>query len=191
MLLFYILLLLLVLSLVLWPYERVMLERIITVFKISRLCRKRDIKFKVLNRVYPFSFNTSNEFDFILRIDKTVIPVKFLSSTWGGSTVIFDHSGRMCTVRKYVMPLSRDEKKKIKTVKKYQKIPNMRISKKIIGERFRCFPIFLNAPSFENVLYRDERGNISSFYDGAHKILGCNLVDFDVLETFVLANRNK
>ena len=126
MLLFYILLFLLVLSLVLWPYERVVIERIITVFKISRLCRKRDIKFKVLNRAYPFSSNTRNEFDFILRIDKTVIPVKFLSSTWGGSTVIFDHFGRMCTVRKYVMPLSRDEKKKIKTVKKYQKIPNMR-----------------------------------------------------------------
>ena len=188
---FYILILLFVLSLVLWPYEKTVLSRIITVFKISRLCRKRDIKFKVLNPAYPFSSNTRNEFDFILRIDSTVIPVRFLSSTWGRSTVILDHSGRMCTVRKYVMPLSHDGNKKIKTVKKYQKIPNMKISKRIIGERFKCFPIFLNEPSFENVLYRDERGNISSFYDGAYKIVGCNLMDFDVLKTFLMANKNQ
>ena len=180
MLVLYILTLLLVISLVLWPYEKIVASRIITVSKIAKRCRKRGINFKVLNRAYPFSKNTRDEFDFILRIGNTVIPVKFFSSSWGKSAVVLDPSGKICTFRKYVMPLSRDGKKKIKTVKNYQKMPNMKISKKIIGDRYRCFPIFLNEPRFESVLYRNADGTVSNFYEGAYKIAGCNFMDGEV-----------
>ena len=57
----------------------------------------------------------------------------------------------------------------------------MKISKKIIGARYTCFPVFLNEPPFERVLFRDDSGNISTFYDNTHKVAGCNFVDSGVL----------
>ncbi len=177
----HILIFLVLLSIVLLPYERVAVSRIRAVRRIAALCRERNINFKVINPAYPFSKNSRNEFDFIIRIDKTLIPVKLFSATERKTTMILDHSGKICILRKYREPLSRDGKKKISTIKSYDSLPTMRISKRIVGERFRCFPVFLNEPSYETVLFKDNLGNVSNFYDGAHKVAGCNFVDKSVL----------
>ena len=72
MLIFYLLMLLAVISLIFWQYERVVIARIITVSKIAKLCRKRDINFKVLNRIYPFSKESTV---FPLRLRSTKNPM--------------------------------------------------------------------------------------------------------------------
>ena len=181
MLIIYFLILLSVLSLVLMPYERVALGRIFAVRKIKKLCRERDINFKIINRAYPITRNKKSEFDFIFRIYKTVVPVKFFSATDKNSTVLLDRSGKTCTARQYKKSLSRDGSIPLKTVKKYGRLPNMRINRKIVGERNTCFPVFLNEPKFSRVLFRNERGEISDFYDGNHRVAGCSFMDKDLL----------
>ncbi len=160
-----------------WQYERVAITRFITVLKVKKLCRERSIKFMVINKAYPFSKNQRNEFDFILRIGRTVVPVKFFSAISKSDTIIFDRTGKICFVRRYKRPFESDKRKMVKTVKTVKKMPVMRISKKAVGERDTCFPVFLNAPSHNAVLLRDERGNISNFYDGPNRVLGCNFLD--------------
>lgn len=191
MLIIYILILLILLVLVGMPYERVMLSRIMAVRKIERLCRERDINFMVINRAYPITRNKKNEFDFVFRIDKTVVPVKFFSATEKKSTILLDRSGKICTVSQYKKPLSRDEKMQVKTVKKYGSLPNMKINKKMVGERNTCFPVFLNEPSFSKVLFSDDKGDISNFYDGNHRIAGCNFMDKIVLLDLISMYENK
>ena len=181
----YILVLLLLCSVVLFPYERVAFYRIRAVRKIAALCKERNINFKVMNPLYPFSKNKRNEFDFIIRIDKTLIPVKLFSAVNKKSTMILDRAGKTCIVERHREPLSRDGKKQITTTKSYGRLPNMKISKKIVGDRYRCFPVLLNEPAFEKVLFRDNLGNISNFYDGTHEIAGCNFVDRDVLSELI------
>lgn len=185
MFILYILILLVLLSIVLFPYENVAICRIKAVRRIAALCRERNINFKVINPAYPFSKNKRNQFDFIIRIDNTLIPVKFFSATERKNTIILDCSGKMCIEGKYKEPLSRDGQKKISTIKRYDSLPTMKISKKIIGKRYRCFPVFLNEPAFERVLFRDKSGNISNFYDGTHLAAGCNFVDRNVLADLI------
>ena len=185
MLVLYIIILFFTLFAVLFPYERVAVSRIRAVRRIAALCRARHINFKVINRAYPFSKNKRNEFDFIIRIDKTLIPVKLFSATNKKSTIILDASGKTCVVEKIREPLSRDGKAKTTTSKKYGRLPNMKISKKIVGQRFRCFPVFLNEPSFERVLFKDNLGNVTNFYDGTHEVAGCNFVDRGVLADLI------
>ena len=185
MIVIYFLILLVLLALVAIPYERVVFGRIAVVRKIKKLCRERDINFMVINRAYPITHNKKNEFDFIFRIDKTVIPVKFFSATDKNSTILLDSSGKICTVSQYKKPLSQDGNIQIKTVKKYGKLPNMKINKKMIGERNTCFPVILNEPKFSRVLFRNERGEISDFYDGNHRVAGCNFMDKTVLSELI------
>ena len=185
MLIIYFLILLSLFALVALPYERVVLGRIAVVRKIKKLCCERDINFMVLNRTYPIAHNNKNEFDFIFRIDNTVVPVKLFSANDKNSIILLDSSGKMCTVSKYKKPLSRDGKPQVKTVKKYGRMPNMKINKKIIGERNTCFPVCLNEPSFSKVLFRNERGEISSFYDGNYRVAGCNFMDKTVLSELI------
>ena len=185
MLIIYILILLSLAALVAIPYERVALGRISAIRKIKKLCRARDINFMVINRAYPITLNKKNEFDFIFRIDKTVVPVKFFSATEKNSTILFDRSGKICTVSQYKKPLSRNGKAQVKTVKRYGKLPNMKINKKIVGERNTCFPVILNEPKFSKVLFRDEKGQISDFYDGDHLVAGCNFMDKTVLSELI------
>ena len=187
----YFLIFLALLSIVLLPYERVAICRIRAVRRIAALCRARNINFKVINPAYPFSKNSRNEFDFIIRVNNTLIPVKLFSATERKTTMILDHSGKICMVRKYREPLSRDGKKKISTVKTYDSLPAMKISKRIVGERFRCFPVFLNEPAFGMVLFKDNLGNVSNFYDGAHKVAGCNFVDSSVLADLIEMYRTR
>ena len=185
MFVFYTVILLALLSIVLFPYERVAISRIRAVRRIAAICRERNVNFKVINRAYPFSLNKRNEFDFIIRVNKTLIPVKLFSATERKTTMILDQSGKICIVGKYVEPLSRDGKRKVSTVKRGGSLPSMKISKKIVGERFRCFPVFLNEPAFDRVLFKDNLGNISNFYDGAHQVKGCNFVDSGVLADLI------
>ena len=180
-----------IISVILFPYERVAFCRIRAVRKIAVLCRERKINFKVINRAYPFSTNKRNEFDFIIRIDKTLVPVKLFSATDRKSTIILDSSGRTCIIGRHREPLSRDGNKKITTTKAYSKLPNMKISKKIVGERYGCFPVFLNEPSFDKVLFRDASGKVSNFYDGAYEVAGCNFVDREVLADLIEVYKGK
>lgn len=185
MVILYLLLVLCLAALVAYPYERVALKRFLTVRKIARLCKERNIKFKVINRAYPFSKNKRNEFDCILRIGKTVIPVKFFSAVDTEATIILDSSGKICIRRAYREPLCRDKKRKDRVIKKYGRLPSMKIGKSIVGDRYTCFPVFLNEPRFASVLKRDEKGNISDFYDGSSKIAGCNFIDSDTLPALI------
>ncbi len=187
----YILIFLGILSVVLLPYERVAICRIRAVRRIAALCRERNINFKVINPAYPFSKNTRNEFDFIIRIDNTLIPVKLFSATETKTTMILDCSGKICIEGRYREPLSRHGQKKITTIKRYDSLPTMKISKKIIGKRYRLFPVFLNEPAFERVLFRDKCGNISNFYDGAHQVAGCSFVHRGVLADLIEVYKNR
>ncbi len=177
----YLLLILCITALVAFPYERIAVKRFLTMKKIARLCKEKNINFKIMNRVYPFSKNKRNEFDCIMRVGKTVIPIKFFSATDSRSTIIFDRSGKLCISRSYRKPISKADKAEYKTVKHYGKLPSMRISKKIIGERYRCFPIFLNEPSFRQTLMIDESKRIHDFYDLNEKVAGCNFISADTL----------
>ncbi len=160
-----------------WQYERIVITRVITVIKIKKLCRERGVKFMVVNRAYPFSKNQSDKFDFILKIGRTVVPVKFFSAISKRDTIIFDRTGKICFVRRYKKPFVSDKRKMFKTVKTVKKMPVMKIGKKAVFGRDTCYPVFLNAPSHNTVLQRDERGNISNFYDGVNRVLGCNFID--------------
>ena len=191
MLIIYLLFLLFLLAFVCMPYERVVLGRIFATRKLKKLCQKRDINFMVLNRLYPITKNKKNEFDFVFRIDKTVVPVKFFSATDKNSSILLEQSGKACTLCQYKKPLSRDGKTQIKSVKKYGNLPNMKINKKIVGERNTCFPVFLNEPSFSKVLYKDDRGEITNFYDGNHRVAGCNFMDKTVLADLISMYESK
>ena len=173
----YLFVILLIASLVGWQYERIVIARIITVLNVKKLCRKRKIKFVLTNKSYPFSNNQKNTFDFILKIGRTVIPVKFFSAVSKSDTIIFDKTGKICFVRRYKRAFERDRKKMAKVVKTVKKMPTMRLSKRAVSERDTCFPVFLNVPCHNKVLIRDERGNISNFYDGPNRVLGCNFID--------------
>ena len=185
MLIVYIFLLVFVLSLIFWQYEAIVIRRFIITKKISRLCKEKDLNFKVINKLYPFSNNKRDEFDFVLRIDKTVIPVKLFSAVSRKSTIIIDHLGKICIVKGYRKPLSRDNKKQMKTLRIYGAIPKMKISKRIVGDRYTCFPIILNEPKFERVLYRDKQGNILNFYEGTRQVMGCSFVDSKILTDLI------
>ena len=178
----YILLLICVVSLIIWPYERIAFKRILTVHRIARICDKRGIKFRVLNRAYFLSSNQSNKFDFILRIEKTVIPVKFFSAVDKNATIILSQSGKISKRSKVRDPFGRGKNKNYRSIEKTSELPYMRIEKKIIGERFKSFPIFLNEPSFETIFFMDDKGEISEFYDVSKQVAGCNFVDGKTFE---------
>ena len=69
--------------------------------------------------------------------------------------------------------------------------PYMKINKKMVGDRNTCFPVFLNEPSFSKVLFKDDKGEISNFYDGNHRVAGCNFMDKTVLAELISMYENK
>ena len=164
-------------ALLLWQYERVVITRILTVSGIKKLCRKRGIKFILINKTYPFSRNQKNDFDFVLKIGKTVVPVKFFSAISKSDTIIFDKTGKICFIRRYKRAFENDTRSAERTVKTVKKMPEMRLSKKLVSERESTYPVFLNAPSHTTVLFRDNTGNIRNFYDGPNRVCGCNFID--------------
>lgn len=168
-----------------WQYERIVITRIITVIKIKKLCSKRGIKFILINKLYPFSKNQRNEFDFVIKIGRTVVPVKFFSAISKSDTIIFDRTGKICFIKRYKKTFESDQRKMFNIVKKVKKMPVMKISKRAVSNRDTCFPVFLNAPSHNTVLLRDEKGNISNFYDGPNRVLGCNFIDCETLLSLI------
>ena len=190
MIIAYLLLLLLMITLVLWQYERVVLCRILALGRIRKICRERNIKFKVLNHAYFLSSNKNNKFDFILRIEKTVIPVKFFSALDSSSCVILDQSGKIHVRRRVRELLGKDGKANYQTFERTDTLPYMRIEKKIIGERMKCFPIFLNEPPYRTVFFADAKGQISEFYDVSTQIVGCNFADSKTIEDLIILYSN-
>ena len=67
----------------------------------------------------------------------------------------------------------------------------MRISKKIVGQRYRCFPVILNEPAFQNVMFKDNLGNVSDFYEGTHTVVGCTFVDRRVFADLIEIYKNR
>lgn len=191
MIIAYILLLLLFATLISWQYERVALRRIFALRRIRKICREKNIKFKVLNHAYFLSSNMNNKFDFILRIEKTVIPVKFFSSLDKSSTAIIDQAGKIHIRRKVRELLGRDGKAEYRSWENIQDLPYMMIEKRIIGERMKYFPVFLNEPPYETVFYSDTSGEISEFYDVSKQVAGCNFVDARTFEDLITLYMNR
>ena len=191
MIIAYILLLLLFATLISWQYERVALRRIFALRRIRKICREKNIKFKVLNHAYFLSSNMNNKFDFILRIEKTVIPVKFFSSLDKNSTAIIDQAGKIHIRRKVRELLGRDGKAEYRSWENIQDLPYMMIEKRIIGERMKCFPVFLNEPPYGTVFYSDTSGGISEFYDVSKQVAGCNFVDARTFEDLITLYMNR
>ena len=191
MIIAYLLLLFLLATLVLWQYERVALYRILALRRIKRICRERNIKFKVLNHTYFLSSNKNSKFDFILRIEKTVIPVKFFSAVDKRSTVILDQAGKIHIRRKVRELLGKDGKANYRLWEKTEGLPYMRIEKKIIGEKMKCFPIFLNEPSYENIFFAYANGEISEFYDVSKQVAVCNFADSRTFEDLITLYINR
>ena len=69
-------------ALVLWPYIRIVLFRILALLKIKKACRDNDVEFKLLNKAFAFSSNDKNNFDFLIYVGRTTVPVKFFSSLY-------------------------------------------------------------------------------------------------------------
>ena len=63
----------------------------------------------------------------------------------------------------------------------------MRISKKIIGNRYKCYPVLLNEPGFASLKLADEKGGLCDFYETGGKIAGCNLIDAKTFLDLVLS----
>ena len=169
-----------------WPFVRVVVRRFLAVRRISKICKDKEINFKILNHRYLFSSNNNDKFDFILRIEKTIIPVKFFSATDRRSTIILSQSGMLCIRKKIREPIGKDGNKSFRVVDKQGNFPSMRIEKKIIGDKMKCFPVFLNEPPFESVMLYDKTGNLSDFYDGFEKVAGCNFVDFSTFRELLI-----
>jgi len=191
MIIIYVLILLCLISLVVWPYERVAVRRIAAVRRISKICAEREINFKILNHAYFLSSNKTDKFDFILRIEKTVIPVKFFSSADKRSTIILTQSGKISIRRKIRDPFGRGGKSNYRIVEKKDVFPSMRIEKKIIGDKLKCFPVLLNEPPFETIYTVDKNGDISEFYDMNRQVAGCNFVDTETFEELLALYTNR
>lgn len=185
--LIYCLLLLILAGLILSPYISVAIGRFVTLHKISKLCREKEISFKVMNAFYPFSPNKRDRFDFIMRIGNTVIPVKFFSATDRSSTLIIARTGKICIARAFGMPFSRDGRKRKKIIKKYGSIPTLKIEKNIIGQKFTRFPMILNEPSFAFVRRIDENGKNVDLYSTSARVGGCTFTDSSTLIDLICA----
>ena len=191
MIIAYMLLLLLIVTLVLWQYERVALYRILAIRRIRNICHERNIKFRILNHTYFLSSNKNSKFDFILRIEKTVIPVKFFSAVDKNSTVILEQSGKIHIRRKVRELLGKGGRANYRLWEKTEDLPYMRIEKKIIGEKMKCFPIFLNEPPYDNIFFADTDGQISEFYDVSKQVAGCNFADSRTFEDLITLYFNR
>ncbi len=187
MIIIYLIVFLCIISLLLMPYEKVLLGRIFTVLSIKRICREKEFDFKIINRSYMFFSNKNNEFDFIIKVKNTVIPVKFFSAKERDSTIILSQSGNICIRKKYTETFSRDGRKKVKNIDTKGKLPSMKIRRDIIGERYTCFPVLLNEPEYRTVLIREPSGNICNFFDKNSKIAGCHWLDKNTFEALLVS----
>ena len=187
----YLVLLIALVSLILGQYIRVALCRILTLRRIRKICSERNIKFKVLNHTYFFSSNNRDKFDFILRIGKTVIPVKFFSAVDKKATVILEQSGNIHIRKKVRQLLGKNGKAEYRLLENTKALPSMMIEKRIIGEKMKCFPIFLNEPPYETIFFADANGEVSEFYDVSNRVAGCNWADSKTFKDLIMLYINR
>lgn len=186
MIILYVLLLIVILAAVFWQYVRVFFSRVLTLLKIEKLCRENEIAFKLINNSYAFAKNNSDSFDFLLRVGDTVIPVKFYSALSKKSVLTIDRSGKACISEAYRKPLSRSNKKEASIVKKYTRLPNMKIKKNMISKKYTCIPIFLNEPEFHSVRVLVEGGKPRDIHDESSLVGGCNWFDRDTFTSLLM-----
>lgn len=191
MIIAYLVLLILLVCLILWQYIRVMFCRILTLRRIRKICSERNIKFKVLNHTYFFSSNNRDKFDFILRIGKTVIPVKFFSAVDKKATVILEQAGNIHIRKKVRQLLGKNGKAEYRLLENTKPLPSMMIEKRIVGEKMKCFPMFLNEPPYETIFFADARGEVSEFYDVSNRVAGCNWADSKTFEDLIMLYINR
>lgn len=177
MIFLYLLLLLLILSLELWQYERVAIKRACTLIRVKRLCKKKSIKFKLINPFFAFSKNSRDEFDFMLKIGKTVIISKFYSALDTHSIAMIEPTGKICVKRKVREPLLREEKRKYRIVQEISSLPSMKAKKDMISKRYTCFPVILNEPEFSSLVIKEPSGELKEVFDSNILVGGCRWLD--------------
>ena len=94
-------------------------------------------------------------------------------------------SGKITVRRKRRELLGNNRNGLYRIVEKTESVPYMRIEKNIIGDKFKCFPIFLNEPPFETIYTVGKNGELCEFYDASGRVAGCNFMDSKTLEELI------
>lgn len=155
-----------------FPYIRVAYRRLMFIRGLREYCLKEDIKFRLLNKFAVCSSNTNQNFDFILRVGKTAIPVKFYSAVHPHSTLIMGRAGKACERRKVRDVLPRTGEAENKTLNYGKSLPRPRIKKAWIGDRHTCLPVVLNYPQYASVMTESGDGVITEA-DSSTTVSGC------------------
>jgi hypothetical protein len=187
MVVWYIILLLAVLSLIFWQYIRAALARIRTYRFIKKVCVANKIDIKLMNGSYAVSKNKNDGFDFILKIGNTVLPVKFYSALSTRDTAYIDPRGRVCVRGIYRKPLSRSGRPEGQAVKRFYALPSMKIRKDMISKNYTVYPVFLNEPAFKAVKLLDKAGKTTDIFDTNGVVAGCRWLDKDTLISLIAA----
>lgn len=191
MVVWYIILLLAVLSLIFWQYIRAALARIRTYRFIKKVCVANKIDIKLMNGSYAVSKNKNDGFDFILKIGNTVLPVKFYSALSTRDTAYIDPRGRVCVRGIYRKPLSRSGRPEGQAVKRFYTLPSMKIRKDIIAKEYTTYPVFLNEPAFKAVRLVDRSGKSTDIYDTNGVVAGCRWLDKETFLSLIYAYARK
>ena len=191
MVVWYIILLLAVLCLIFWQYIRAALARIRTYTFIKKVCNANKIDIKLMNASYFAAKNKNDGFDFILKIGNTVLPVKFYSALSTRDTAYIDPRGRVCVRGIYRKPLSRSGRPEGQGVKRFYKLPSMKIRKDIISKDFTIYPVLLNEPAFKAVKRVDKDGKTTDLYDTNGVVAGCRWLDKNTFFSLVVAYAKK
>lgn len=191
MVVWYIILLLAVLCLIFWQYIRAAISRMATYHEVKRICHANKIDIKLMNSSYAISKNKNDGFDFILKIGNTVLPVKFYSALSTRDTAYIDPRGRVCVRGIYRKPLSRSGRPEGQAVKRFYKLPSMKIRKDIISKNYTIYPVFLNEPPFKSVRLIDKAGKNVDIFDTNGVVTGCRWLDKDVFISLIYAYASK
>ena len=174
------------LVLIFWQYIRVSLSRVRLFRKIKALCEENGIAVKLINGSYFLAKNTNDSFDFLLKVGNTVIPVKFYSALTKTSVALIDPSGKICIRDYYRKALSKSGKREGKVIKKYAKLPSMKIKKNIISKNYTWYPVFLNEPAFSSVKVSDKSGEVREIEETDALVAGCRWLDRDTLVSLLV-----
>ena len=191
MIIWYTVLLIGVLSLIFWQYIGAALSRIATYREIKRLCQAGKIDIKLMNGSYFTAKNKNDGFDFILKIGNTVLPVKFYSALSTRDTAYIDPRGKVCVRGTYRKPLSRSGRPEGQAVKRFYRLPSMKIRKDFISKKYTIYPVFLNEPPFRSVKLVDKLGRSTDLYDTSGIVAGCRWLDKETFISLVYAYASK
>ncbi len=191
MIIWYIILLLAVLSLIFWQYIRAAISRIITYREVKKICQAGKIDIKLMNGSFAFAKNKNDGFDFILKIGNTVLPVKFYSALSTRDTAYIDPRGRVCVRGIYRKPLSRSGRAEGQAVKRFYRLPSMKIRKDIISKEYKIYPVFLNEPPFKSVKLVDKAGKTTDIFDTSGVVAGCRWLEKETFLSLIMASVKK